>query len=196
MTVELLGVIILSFTLAVVLFAYDRQLRELRKLKRDKVTLEEKARERAEELVRGARDKAVEIIGEAKVDAGRWQEVLDQELNKSLQEQMVSYQNNIQNVSQQITDEVKSEVVDLKKVLEMETVGAEKAAAERLKQEYARVDKEVVEYKAQKFKQVEDNVADILQEVGKKVFGRALDLNDQAELIIKALEEAKNQNVI
>jgi gas vesicle protein len=196
MNVELLGVIILSFTLAVVLFAYDRELRELRKLKRDKTTNEERARERAEELVRGARDKAVEIIGEAKVDAGRWQQVLEQELGKSLQEQIGNYKSSLQSVSQQITDEVKGETEDLKKVLEMETVGAEKEAAERLKQEYARVDKEVAEYKLQKFKQVEENAANILKEVGKKVFNRKLDFNDQTELIIEALEKAKNQNVI
>jgi len=196
MSIELLGVIILSFTLAVVLYAYDRQLWELRKLKKDKATIEEKAREKAEELVRGARDKATEIIGEAKVDAGKWQEILDQELNKSLQEELVNYKNSIQSVSKQINEEVKSGVDDFKKVLEMETVGAEKAAAEKLKQEYAKVDKEAAEYRTQKFQKIEEEAADILQEVGKKVFNKVLDFNDQADLIIEALEKAKNQNVI
>jgi gas vesicle protein len=196
MTIELLGVIILSFTLSVVLFAYDRLLREIRKLKNDRITIEEKARERAEELVRGARDKATEIIGEAKVDAGKWQQVLEQELDKSLQEQIGNYKNNMQTVSKQITEEVKSEAEDLKKVLEMETVESEKAAAERLKQEYAKVDKEIAEYRQQKFRQTEEEAINILQEVGRKVFNRSLDLNDQTEMITEALEKAKNQNVI
>jgi hypothetical protein len=196
MTIELLGVIILSFTLTVVLFAYDRLLRELKNLKKDKATIEDKSRERAEELVRGARDKAVEIIGEAKVDAGRWQQVLDQELNKSLEEQVGNYKISLQNVSNQITEEVKGEAEDYKKVLEMETVGAEKAAAEKLKQEYAKVDKEAADYRERKFKQVEETAAEVLQDVGKKVFNRELDFSDQTEMIIEALEKAKNQNVI
>jgi hypothetical protein len=196
MSIELLGVLILSFTLAVVLFAYDRELREMRQLKKDRATTEGKAREKAEELVRGARDKATEILGEAKVDAVKWQQILEQELNKSLQEEITNYKNNLQNVSQHITEEVKGEAEDLKKVLEQETVGAEKAAAERMKQKFEIVDKEVADYRQQKLKLVEENLTAILQEVAKKVFNRTLDFSDHTELIIEALEKAKNQNVI
>jgi hypothetical protein len=196
MSVELLGVIILSFTLGIVLFAYDRQLREMRKLKKDKLTIEEKARERAEELVKGAREKATQILGEAKVDAGKWQQVLDQELEKSLQEELGNYKNSLQTVSNQITDEVKTEAEDLKKALEMETVGAEKTAADRLKEKCAEADRQAVEYQKQKYAVIEQKAVDILQEVGKKVFKRSLDLNDQTDLIIEALEKAKAQNVI
>ncbi len=196
MSIELLGVIVLSFTLAVVLFAYDRQLREMRKLKKDKATVDEKARQKAEELVKGARDKAVEIIGEAKVDATKWQQILDQEINKSLQEEIGDYKNKLHTVSEQITADVKSEAGDLKKVLEMETIGAQKAAAERMKEEFAKIDKEAADYRVKKLSQIENDIANILETVAKKAVGKALDFNDQTEMIIDSLEKAKKQNVI
>jgi|PlaIllAssembly_1097288.scaffolds.fasta_scaffold299850_2 hypothetical protein len=196
MPFEILGVIILSLALAVVLFAYERLLRENRGLRRNKDNLELSSREQAAKLVREAREKAVGILGEAKVDVGKWQEVMDQELDKLIQAQIIEYKERLHNVSKSVEEEVKNEAGDLRKALEMETIEAEKAAAVRLQEEYARVDKQIEEYRQTKLTQIEKNITDVLKEVSRKFIGKTINFDDQTDMIIEALEKAKNQNVI
>jgi hypothetical protein len=196
MSTELLGVIVLSLALAVVMFAYERVLREVYRLRQDKETLEMKARHRATRLVREAREKAVGILGEAKVDASKWQEVLDQELDKLIQSQLIEYKERLHTVSEGVEEDVRNETEDLKRAIEKETVETEKAAAARLAEEYSKVDKRVEEYKQMKFKEVEENIVTIMERVGREATGKALSYEGQTDLIIEALEQAKKQNVI
>src|SRR3989344_770506 len=100
MSIELLGVIILSLVLGVVLFSYERLLRQVGKLRSEREVMEVKARRRAARLVKEARMKAVEILGDAQVDAGKWQEVLDQELDKLTQGQLSEYKQRLQTISE------------------------------------------------------------------------------------------------
>jgi vacuolar-type H+-ATPase subunit H len=196
MSTEFIGIIILSIVLAVVLFAYERLLEEVRKLKSERETVEVKSRQKAAKLVNDAREKAVTIVGEAKIDAQKWQEVLNQELDKLVQSEVGEYKQRIQSISNNIEDQVRSEAEDFKKVLEMETVDAQRVISEQMKEKYDTVEKQVEEYRQKKFKEIDEKAAEVLETAAKEVFGKLINLESHTDLIIAALEKAKKQNVI
>ena len=95
-----------------------------------------------------------------------------------------------------IEDEVKNEVGELKKVLEMETVEAEKTVAKRMAEDYAQAEKKIEDYKLAKYKQIEEGAVGVLEEVGRKLVGKTLNFREHTDFIISALEKAKLQNDI
>ncbi|OGD09800.1 hypothetical protein A2397_00445 [Candidatus Amesbacteria bacterium RIFOXYB1_FULL_44_23] len=196
MTFEVLGILVLAIVLGVVLFAYDRSLRELAGIKKDKIDFEQRARRRMLKILREARDKAVEIVGEAQVDAGNLKQMMDVEMDRLAKEQLSDYKETIQNISKNIEDEVKNEVGELKKVLEMETVEAEKTVAKRMAEDYAQAEKKIEDYKLAKYKQIEEGAVGVLEEVGRKLVGKTLNFREHTDFIISALEKAKLQNDI
>jgi hypothetical protein len=170
-------------------------MRELKILKKTKDVVEEKARRRAKTLLRQSRDRAIEILGEVNVDAVKWQEVMESELEKLTSDEIGKYKEDIQNVSKHITSQLDSEVQNFSRVLEMETVGIEKSVADRMQQSLLQADKEVEVYRNSKFKQVEENIVETMEEVTRQVLHKQLSFNDQAELAIQALEKAKEKHV-
>lgn len=196
MGVDWLGIIILSVVLGVVLFAYERALSRIRSLQRERTNEEKKARSEAVTLVRQAREKAAEIIGEAKVDAAKWQEVMDAEMDKLTKAELGEYKERLQKISIDIEQDVKNETGELKKALEEETLGVEKSVAEKLEKGMAEVEQEVTKFKQARFEQINEKAGILLEAVVRKVFTKSVRLSDHEELIIRALEEAKAQNAI
>ena len=124
--------------------------------------------------MRQARDKAVEIVGEAQVDANKLRQIMDEEMEKLSKEQLSDYKETLHTISKDIEEEVKSEAQELKKVAETE----------------------IEEYKQAKYKQIEEGAVAALEKVGREVVGKTLDFREHTDLIISALEKAKQQNVI
>jgi hypothetical protein len=196
MEFEWLGIIILSVVLGVVLYAYERSLKQVRRLKREKTEEEKKARTEAIQLVKEARQKAAEIIGEAKVNAEKWQQVMDEEMEKLTNAQLGEYKENLQKISNDIELGVQSGAEDLKKALEQETVGVEKTMVKKIEAKLAETETEVEKYKQERMAEIDQKAAIILEKVIKKVFTKAVKTSDHEALIIQELEEAKKEDAI
>lgn len=191
-----MGIIILSVVLGVVLYAYERSLKQVRRLKREKTEEEKKARTEAIQLVKEARQKAAEIIGEAKVNAEKWQQVMDEEMEKLTNAQLGEYKENLQKISNDIELGVQSGAEDLKKALEQETVGVEKTMVKKIEAKLAETETEVEKYKQERMAEIDQKAAIILEKVIKKVFTKAVKTSDHEALIIQELEEAKKEDAI
>jgi hypothetical protein len=174
MSIEVVGIMILAIALAVVLFAYDRLLRELSGLKKSRSDFELAARRDVLKTLSRARDRAVEIVGGAQIDAEKVRQIMDAEMDKLAKEQLQDYKEVLQTISKDLEEGVKMETKEYKLALE----------------------KEMEEYKLAKFRQIEDKAIAVLEEVGRKLVGKTLDFRGHTDLIISALEEAKKQNVI
>jgi hypothetical protein len=185
MTIEILGLLILAVVLAVVLFAYDRSLREISGLKKDRMNFEQRARRRMLRTMREARDRAVEIVGQAQLDADKLRQVMDEEMDKLAKEQLSDYKETIQTISKDLEDEVKNEALEMEKV-----------TAKRMEEDYLVAKKQLEEYRLAKYKQIEEEAVAALEEVGKRLVGQTLGFREHTDLIISALEKAKLQNVI
>lgn len=196
MSIEVLGVIILAVVLAVVLYAYDRTLRELSILKKRKGEVEYESRKNALAIVKQARDKAAEIIGGAQVDASKWQEILDQEIEKLTDQELKEYKERLQSISKDIESQIRNGTAEFEKVLEMETVGAEKIVARKVDEEFSIVEKDIQAYKLKRMGEIDEEMVGVLESVSRDVVRKVLNFKDHTELIIQSLEMAKKQNGI
>ncbi len=192
----MLAVVVLSTILGVVLFSYERAVTQLLKLKREKNEEEKASRLYALRLIKDAREKAIEIIGEAKVDTIKWRDTLDEEIMKLTDEQLVEYKEKLQTISKDVEKDVKIGAEDFRKVLEMETVGVQKAVAKRVQDEFSVIEEQIQEYKSEKIKEIEAKSEVLLDKVVREVFGKGLTIKDHEQLIIRSLDQAKKINAI
>lgn len=118
---------------------------------------------------------------------GTYKDVLQKQKQESLK--------SLEDASSKVESEIISEVGAFKDLLEAETIGTTKAVQEKVAKEYQEIEKELSLYKNRKLKEIDENIYDIITNVTKKVLGESLSIEDHQELIIKALEEAKRDNI-
>ena len=133
-----------------------------------------KARRKGRAIVEEAKIKALRIIADA-------------------------YGEEIQKIASEIAVEFKNEaVVELgrfKKELEEKIVTVEGAAEKVLDEEYEEIKREIENYRQSKIAQIDATAKEIVIDAARKILGKSLDLRAHEDLVIKALEDAKRQNL-
>lgn len=190
---ELIGIAVLSFGLGMALIAVDKVKRENSLLKHDKEEIEERARQRAMKMVEGARDRALAIVEEAQIRTSENKGVVESELARVSEKQIGVYKDILQSISKEIELDAHKEVEDFRKVLETEAAGVQKTMAAKIEEEMRRAEQQVEEYKKDKMRLVDEKAEVILKEFIKRAYPKVLSLDDQIELITRALTEAKKQ---
>ena len=69
----------------------------------------------------------------------------------------------------------------------------EGALHEQIQAGFMSTQKEISDYKRESLRKVEDAIYRILNLVSKSILGKALSLEDQQDLVVRALDEAKKQ---
>ena len=77
--------------------------------------------------------------------------------------------------------------------LKEQTVRYEGALHEQIQAGFMSTQKEISDYKRESLRKVEDAIYRILNLVSKSILGKALSLEDQQDLVVRALDEAKKQ---
>lgn len=166
-------------------------------------------------IISNANKKAQEIISQANTSSANSSEILTQKLNQLvvLQEQTLQKvsgdfvkayhqslidigQNNIdqlKTVSKTIESEAEKEIGTFSKAVEKETIDMEQAIKEKVEAEYQKIHSEIQAYKETEMKKIEASVYPLLQRVTELTLGKALSIEDQSSLVLKALEEAKQE---
>ena len=67
---------------------------------------------------------------------------------------------------------------------------------EKINEEYQKLEAEVKKEKEKKFKELDNNIYKVVQDVSKKVIGRAISVSEQEDLVIDALNNAKKEGAI
>lgn len=133
-----------------------------------------KARRKGRALVEEAKIKALRIIADA-------------------------YGEEIQKIASEIAIEFKNEAVveigRFKKELEEKIVTVEGAAEKVLDEEYEEVKREIENYRQSKIAQIDATAKEIVIDAARKILGKSIDLRAHEDLVIKALEDAKRQNL-
>lgn len=196
MTFELFAVIILAIVLAVVLKAYDNLSRELSRIKHEKEVIEERARHHAQKIVNEAKDKALGIVEGAQIKVEKSNEEVEERLNKVSEDQIGQYKQVLHNISKSIEDGALREMQEFKKTLEMETIDAQKIIGKRIEEQYTDATRNLEEYRLRKLKELNNSLFETLKLVSRKVLGRTMSVEDHGDLVVKALEEARHEQLI
>ena len=102
----------------------------------------------------------------------------------------------LSNVSHDIENELVNEVKDFKNLLQKETIEKEKEVETRINADYSTIEKEMNEYRQRKLAKIDENIYEILADLSKQILGKALNLEDHQNLVLKILEDIKSQGVV
>lgn len=80
-------------------------------------------------------------------------------------------------------------------MIETTTRAMVEEAKRQTDEQYDRVREEAQRYKQQKLAQIDQEVADLVTKLTKKILGQAIEPAKQEELIIKALQRAREEGV-
>jgi len=191
----LIAIVLLSAVLAVVLAGYDQRVKEINSLKEEQEETERKARQQALRIIEDARNKAISILQQVTIDTQRQKELLDSQVGEITQQQLKEYKQYLQKVSKEIEKGVEAQAKDYQKILEIETVGAEKVVAAKIEEGYIKAEKDVEVYKQKLMDKAREEIVVIIAEASQELLGKTITIDDQTELIMQALEEAKKQHV-
>lgn len=173
---------------------YWRVRRELSKRMNEETRDRERARERAERLVEGARDKAVEIMREAEVLSEKQSEGLERRLRQAAREGLKDYTAELERMAREVQKGAWSEVSDFKKTLEIGTVELEQTVGKRIAQEYDKAREELEKYKQDKKARLDEQAVGIIKELGRRVLGKVIPAEEHKKLILDALKEVEAEN--
>ena len=101
----------------------------------------------------------------------------------------------IHSASETLKEEILNEVGEFKATLHKETVDSQNLVEQELKKEYDSIRQELQKYKEEQYKKIDSMIYDVTILAAKKVIGKSLDLDNQQDLVLESLEEAKKQGV-
>ncbi len=116
-----------------------------------------------------------------------------EKLETVFQELVKENRKNIERISQSFLLESKEKLNSLATKLEKETAQILNETKFDIEKKKGEMEKEIEEIKKEKLKELEKNIYKIINDVTKKVLGKAIDLSTHEELVMKALEKAKKE---
>ena len=181
------------------------------------VKLLEKAHEQAQDIINQANQHANEILASSKVYEDTSNADLKNKLaelekqqaevfDKASEEMKVAYQNMLTQIQEQdvntlkdltkdIQDDVLADFKEFRQTLEKQTINSEKIAKEKIDEEYLEMQKDLDEYKKQKYQKVDEDIYKILYRVSEMVLSQGITFDKHKQLVIEALETAKKEQV-
>lgn len=204
----LIGVIILYLRLVKKYVSLKENETKLRlDLEKEK---EEKLKEvsmKSQKILEEAYAKAQEIVSLSQVFNDEQKRKLAEALSKVSNEELREYQTvlteagkvsiaMLKNLSTDLSSKFTPEIENIKTLVQEEIEKGTKGTREAITNAYASLDKEINDYKKLIFSQIDKIALDLIREISLKVLGKTLSKKEHEELVIKALNEAKKENIL
>lgn len=100
-----------------------------------------------------------------------------------------------QNISKNIERSTTEEIRNFKDSIEKTTVSSQDMVKKKIDAEYETIQTEINNYKDRELKRIEDEIFTLLEKISKLTLGKAINLSDHEDLILKSLEKAKKEGV-
>ena len=208
----ILTAIALIILLIGVVVAYLRMVKKYLDLKEigtegvDPQTIIRQAQEKAQRILDNAQHDARETISKASNYLDINQNLVAKELQRASQiyakkyEQiLLATQDNIIKTIQTIPEDSKkvllSEISTIRTLLSGQVQKAADEAKSLVTDAYKKAEQEVENYKNVRMREIDESIVMILKEVARKVLAKEISQEEHEKLVLKALEEAKRQNV-
>lgn len=100
------------------------------------------------------------------------------------------------NIYKDIEESAKSDFAEYKELILKQTFDAQNLASNKIKTEYEKLENELTALRTKKLEELNEKIYKIIQNASIEIIGKSLDLSDQEELIISALDRAKKEEII
>ncbi len=214
---SLIYIVVLLFTvltlfLVGVLYAYLRLVRNYIDIKEgkdkypDPKALLLRAHAKSQRIIEDAIEKASQIISSSETLKTNNLDDIQKQIEKAQIDDLKVYQDSVsrihdesmkvlQNVPEYIKALLSKEILVVKDDLLSEIKIAHESAKALVLQAYQKADSEVAVYKKVRMDALDKTVVSIVQQISRKVLNKEIEAYEHEKLIMKALEEAKRQNV-
>jgi hypothetical protein len=214
---SLIYIVILIFTVLVlflvgILYAYLKLVRNYLDVKEgrdrypDPKALLLRAHAKAQKLIEDATEKASQIISSSETLKSKNLEDVQKQIEKAQIDSLKIYQNSVskiqedslkvlQNVPEYIKALLSKEVLVVKDDLLDEIKIAHENAKKLITQAYQKADSEVADYKRVRMDALDKTIISMVQKISRKVLNKEIEPTEHEKLVLKALEEAKRQNI-
>jgi hypothetical protein len=214
---SLIYIIVLIFTtltifIVGVLFAYLRLIRNYMDLKEGKDKYPDpkelllRAHAKSQKIIEDATEKANQIISSSETLKTKNLDDIKKQIEKAQENDLKIYQVSVSKIQeesikvlQNVPDYIKAllskEILIVKDDLLSEIKVAHDNAKALIEQAYQKADDEVAVYKKVRMDALDKTIISIVQQISRKVLNKEIESQEHEKLVIKALEEAKRQNV-
>jgi F0F1-type ATP synthase membrane subunit b/b' len=162
--------------------------------------------EESKKILEDAYKKAGEIVSASEIFTQEEKQKFADLLTKVANEEIQNYQavlaetgkvsiKTIQSISKDIEGQIIPEVEKIKDSIENEIQKAGDDAKKMVGNTYATLSSEIENYKRTIFGEIDEVFLNVIREMSIKVLGKVINKKEQEELVMKALEEAKKQNI-
>jgi vacuolar-type H+-ATPase subunit E/Vma4 len=98
------------------------------------------------------------------------------------------------NITKSIDSIAEKQLAQFTNVLANQTINSEKMVEEKINKEYQAIEEELKAYKEKRFRDVDDNILQIIQSVTEVVLQKQLSVEDQEQLVYDALTRMKERS--
>ncbi|MCL4353976.1 hypothetical protein M1349_00705 [Patescibacteria group bacterium] len=185
-------IVFLALIVVVIAIAHERTAWKIKKLEREKELLSSRLERedygKEQELLKTEIDTAskkqlakFESLSEKIIE--KYKEGLEELKNRNL--------NLLQRKSKDIEKDTLKEVEGFHETIKEETFNSQKKVHERITADYEQARKEIEEYKKTQLKKVDDSIYSVLGYVAESVIGQTIEPKKHEELVLEALDKAK-----
>ncbi len=197
---------LLGLVIAAVAYSYRQLIKKFYALKEEGETISKASKEKGAVLVKEAEAESQRLINEAKIHSQKIiQEstLLSEDVkafqNENYQKMLETIKNEyikmLSSISKDINAQVSNEITKFLSSLQSEVLRSQEAVMATIQAEYKKVQEDLSAYKLEMEKKVDDSIFKVINTVSRRVIGKNLSIEEQEELVLQALNEAKRQNI-
>lgn len=123
-------------------------------------------------------------------------ETLLQDYKDSLQKLREEHIALFKSIATDIEKSAAYEVKDFREILQKETVSSQKIVEQEIENDYKKAQEELIAYKQERIKDIDESIYKLLLSVSKLVLSKALRVEDHEQLVIDSLAKAKEETGI
>jgi hypothetical protein len=180
---------------------------EEKALEGERLRVLEDAKTQAKQIILDAQKRSGQLIAEAASFGAQTKELLAAELEKlqtaelgyyqkALEETKLQAQSSLAGLSKDVKEEVGRQIDTVNTSLASEIQKTQAETRRVLLGAYKKMEDEVEAYKVERLKKVDERIFDLLKDASVKAIGKLLSPEDHEDVVIKALEDAKRENVL
>jgi len=134
-----------------------------------------KGKDEAEKIVRQAIRRAIVIEKEAEINQGELKKILEKRLEIVSRALLKDYQTSLSQSLKKVINNVNNISKDIEKETKL------------------RIEAEIGNYKKTRLEKIDEQIYNLVDEAAQEVLGKSLSLEDQEELVFRAIEKAKKR---
>lgn len=193
------AVMFLAIATLYVVVSYHKTLKRQRELELEIAELRSQGSQEARKLILNAQMQATEVIKNAEVKAQELinaSEIFSKEYKEKFRLSLEQETNKmLTNMSKAISAQVDNEIGALHKAMIEQTAKVRESVGKGISDAYAGAQAQVEEYKKAAIERINSSILELVSTISKKVLKESVSRAQQEKLVLKALEEAKRQNV-